>query len=108
MSKKLSRRASLKLASSAAALSVGLGVDLSAREASAAPGSALQFKVEIEGVTVAMLSLDEKAMELIRKHGASKLAFRAYGTAGERAASLGAFRLPAAVQIKMENFLKRG
>ncbi|MEZ4222870.1 MAG: twin-arginine translocation signal domain-containing protein [Polyangiaceae bacterium] len=108
MTEKLSRRNALKLASSAAALGAGLGVDLTARDASAASRAALQFKVEIEGTTLATLELDQEAIGLIRKVGAEKLLFRTYGAGLKVRADLGAFRLPAAVQHKVDSHVKEG
>ncbi len=107
---KLTRRESLKLASSAVALGAGLGVGLLGREAAAAGTEvSLKFELHLKGSEkpVGFYELPQNVVTSLQKLGASALTVQVVGYDAKGAQAFGGFRLPASVQLKLENRLRR-
>ncbi|MCA9593843.1 MAG: hypothetical protein KC776_11050 [Myxococcales bacterium] len=108
--RKLTRRESLQLASSAVALGAGLGVGLLGGKATAAtPQVSIKWEFFADGVKepLAVYTLPAEALKTIKEQGASALTVRLSGESPRGLTALGGFKLPAAVQIKMEKHLGR-
>jgi hypothetical protein len=108
--RKLTRRESLQLASSAVALGAGLGVGLSAGKVSAAsPQISIKWEFRLDGMKepLAVYELPEKALEVLKQRGSGALTVRLVGENAKGATALGGFKLPAALQHKFDTHLGR-
>ncbi len=108
--RKLTRRESLQLASSAVALGAGLGVGLTGGKASAAsPQISIKWEFRLDGMKepLAVYQLPEQALEVLKQRGAAALTVRVMGESAKGTQALGGFKLPSALQHKFDTHLGR-